>query len=430
MRQLPFVADIQKAYRAYPNQFWVLVLASFVDRLGGTMLYPFFTIYIADKFDSGLTTIAYVFVLMGFVSFFGSIAGGNISDQIGRKPVVIVGLLFSAAASIGIGLSPTIPILLLFASFGALFGSIGHPAAQAMIGDILSEKDRAGGFAAMRVVMNMAFVVGPILGGIIATQSFLALFILDAVTSAAMVLILATSLRETYKPEPKPAGEKNHFGVIGTLKSYRVVFNDRVYVIFILLSISVGFVYSQMYQTLPYFMYTVEGMPAAYYSYVLSINAAIVVFFQYMTTQRVKHLPPLVTLALACAMFGIGFAMYGLFSGLLLFGVAMVLVTIGEMMYFPTSLAFVTNLAPEDSRGRYMAAMEFGHVGSNTLGMLTAGILLDAGQSDLFWIGCGALSLLTGGAYYYLRAMHAPRIEEAAVAVVETPLAEAVAVGD
>jgi hypothetical protein len=46
---------IQGAYREFPHKFWVVVLVSFIDRVGGTMLFPFFSLYITQKFHVGMT---------------------------------------------------------------------------------------------------------------------------------------------------------------------------------------------------------------------------------------------------------------------------------------------------------------------------------------------------------------------------------------
>ncbi len=41
----------------YPRSFWTLVIAVFIDRLGGSILFPFFTLYLTRKFDVGMTTV-------------------------------------------------------------------------------------------------------------------------------------------------------------------------------------------------------------------------------------------------------------------------------------------------------------------------------------------------------------------------------------
>ncbi|RMG77484.1 MAG: MFS transporter [Chloroflexi bacterium] len=399
----------QKTYREYPRQFWVLMFSSFIDRVGGSMLFPFFTVFIADQYDVKLTTIAYIFVLMGALGFIASIMGGNISDRLGRKPVVLVGLGMSALAGLGIGFSPNIGVMVVFAGLAGFFNNFGGPAVGAMVGDILPEGKRTSGFAIMRIVVNMAIVVGPILGGLIATRSFLALFILDALTSGITLLLLALYLSETFVPTSKVKSQEKHYGFIGTIKSYRVVLADQILLIFIVLATFTNIIYSQMYQTLPYFMFEIEKMPAAYYSYILSMNALMVVVGQYWVTQRTRQLSPLAAMALGSGFFGIGFVMYGIFSGFLLFAVAMVIITLGEMLYFPTAQAFITNLSPEDSRGRYMAAYEFAGAVSHTSGMLIAGVFIDSSTPDSLWWFCGILSMLTMLAYWQLRHLRAER---------------------
>ena len=76
-----------------------------------------------------------------------------------------------------------------------------------MVADLLPEEKRAEGFGIMRVVANLAITIGPLIGGLIATRSFMALFILDAITSTVMAIIVLAKLPET-KPESAPEVEK------------------------------------------------------------------------------------------------------------------------------------------------------------------------------------------------------------------------------
>ncbi len=46
---------LQKIYHDFPKKFWVVVATSFIDRIGGTLLFPFFTLYITQKFGVGMT---------------------------------------------------------------------------------------------------------------------------------------------------------------------------------------------------------------------------------------------------------------------------------------------------------------------------------------------------------------------------------------
>ncbi|NJC96707.1 MAG: MFS transporter [Anaerolineae bacterium] len=46
---------LQKIYHEFPRLFWVVVGVSFIDRIGGTLLFPFFALYITQKINVGMT---------------------------------------------------------------------------------------------------------------------------------------------------------------------------------------------------------------------------------------------------------------------------------------------------------------------------------------------------------------------------------------
>ncbi len=48
---------ISKLYHEYPQTFWVVIAITFIDRLGGSLLFPFFALYITSKFHVGMTDI-------------------------------------------------------------------------------------------------------------------------------------------------------------------------------------------------------------------------------------------------------------------------------------------------------------------------------------------------------------------------------------
>ena len=42
---------VRNTYTEYPRRFWVLMLCTFIDRIGGALIFPFFTLYITQKFN-------------------------------------------------------------------------------------------------------------------------------------------------------------------------------------------------------------------------------------------------------------------------------------------------------------------------------------------------------------------------------------------
>ena len=90
-------------YDEYPRQFWVLIMGSFIDRLGGALLFPFFTLYITRKFGVGMTTVGVIFGVFSISSVVGSMFGGALSDRLGRKGLLLFGLVMSALSSLVMG---------------------------------------------------------------------------------------------------------------------------------------------------------------------------------------------------------------------------------------------------------------------------------------------------------------------------------------
>ena len=159
----------------YPRSFWTLVIAVFIDRLGGSILFPFFTLYLTRKFDVGMTTVGIIFGIFSITGIIGSTIGGALTDRVGRKSMLIFGLLASALSSLWIGTVDELQVFFIGAIFVGFFSNIGGPAHQAMVADMLPEEQRAEGFGIIRVTLNLAVVIGPAIGGFLAAQSYLSL---------------------------------------------------------------------------------------------------------------------------------------------------------------------------------------------------------------------------------------------------------------
>jgi MFS family permease len=86
--------------------------------------------------------------------------------------------------------------------------------------------------------------------------------------------------------------------------------------------------------------------------------------------------------------------MYGFVSTYTLFLLAMVIITIGEMLVAPVSQALTARLAPEDMRGRYMAIFGFSWGISFAIGPLLAGMVMDNAAPNLLWYLAWTIGLL------------------------------------
>ena len=391
--------NARTTFNEYPRQFWILVGAMFIDRLGGALLFPFFSLYITKKFGVGMTQVGILFGVFAGTGLISSLLGGALTDRMGRKGILMFGLVMSALSALLMGLMNSfIPFVLVTVVVG-LLADVGFPAQQAMVADLLTDEKRTQGFGILRVVANLAVTFGPMIGGLLAARSYLLLFIIDAVTSVITAGVVYIAIKETRAP-PK---EDEPLETLGqTFAGYFRVFKDTAFTWFIVASMLMVLVYMQMNTTLGVYLRDVHGISEQAYGYILSLNAAMVVLFQFPITRRITKYRPMSIMVVGTLLYAVGFGMYGFFSAYIFFLLAMAIITIGEMLVSPVSQAIVARLAPEDMRGRYMATYGFSWVIPSAIGPLLAGLTMDYIDPNWVWYGAGLLGVVAAGAYYYL----------------------------
>src|SRR5215216_5866016 len=405
-------ARLNKIYHEFPRLFWIVVAVSFIDRIGGTLLFPFFALYITQKFHVGMTEAG---ILLGISSLFGligSTVGGALTDKFGRKQLILFGLVFSAVSTLAFGLVNEFSVLFPLMVVVGLLSSVAHPAHDAMIADILPEKQRQEGFAILRVVGNLSWIIGPTIGGFLANINFFYLFVIDSIISCFVAVIIYRVIPET-KPEPHAHEESESF--LKTISGYRFVARDAAFMSFIVANILMLLVYQQMYGSLSVYLRDNHGINPQGYGFLMTTSAITVVIFQFWLTRLIKHRPPFLMMAFGTIFYVIGFVLFGIVTTYVLFALNIVIITIGEMIVVPTGQALVAGFAPEKMRGRYLAVAGLSWALPSTIGPGAAGYILDNYNPNLLWYIGGALCGLSVLAYYALHLRLGAKPEFAAV---------------
>jgi len=397
--------NVKSTFQQFPK-FWVLVVASFIDRLGGTLIFPFFALYVTQRFGVGMTQAGVLLAIFAISGLLGSMVGGALTDKFGRKGMMLFGLVFSALSSLSMGVVDDLSVFYLLAVVVGLLSNIAGPARQAMVADMLPEEKRTEGFGILRVVVNLAWIVGPTIGGFLAAQSYLLLFILDAITSLITAVIVYRMIPET-KPETT-AGQPQQT-LVETLAGYRQVLGDKIYVAFLIISMLMLIAYQQIYSTLSVFLRDVHGVPTQGYGVIMSLNATMVVLLQFWVTRKATGYAPMLMMAVGTAFYLVGLTMYGLVSTYMLFVVAMLLITIGEMVVMPVGQALAARFAPEDMRGRYMAFYTLSWTIPSAVGPWAAGMIMDNYDPNWVWYAAGIVSAIAVVGFYTLYLKTRPR---------------------
>jgi MFS family permease len=399
------IKRLRSIYQEYPRIFWFVMLGMFIDQLGGALIYPFFGLYITSKYNVGMTEVGVLFSIFAITGLVGSLIGGAVTDKFGRKGIILFSLVISAASTLLFAFAPSLRFIYLAGFVIGFFGSMAGPAHRAMVADILPEEQRIDGFGVLRVIANLAVAIGPAIGGFVAARSYTLLFIIDIILSSITAVILFFMVPET-KPEIEPSQEleeRSEQTMVETLSGYFIVFKDNIFMVYLLASVFYVMAYMQMNTSLPVFLRDVHGLPDSGYGIILSINASMVVLFQFWITRRIKRFAPMKLMAWGMVVYAFGFSMYGYVGVFWLFVTAMVIITIAEMLVTPTGQAIVAKLSPEDMRGRYMAVFGFSWTIPNAIGPLAAGLIMDHYNPRLVWYGAGIFMLLAASVFASLQ---------------------------
>jgi DHA1 family tetracycline resistance protein-like MFS transporter len=147
----------------------VIFLTVFIDLLGFAMVLPLVPIY-AEQFgtDESGWTIALLMSSFSIMQFLFAPLWGRLSDRIGRRPVLIIGLLGSTVFYTLFGLASVWKSLtwLFVTRIGAGIAGATIPTAQAYIADTTTLQTRARGMALIGAAFGLGFTFGPLIGAL------------------------------------------------------------------------------------------------------------------------------------------------------------------------------------------------------------------------------------------------------------------------
>jgi MFS family permease len=392
--------NLKHTYAEFPRLFWIIVGTLFIDSIGSTLLFPFFALYFTQKFGVGMTEAGTLLGMSSLFGLIGSVIGGAIADRFGRRRLILFGLTSSALSSLSLGLVSNISTLYFLIIIVGLLSRVAVPAYDAVLADILPEAKRQEGFGIMRVAFNYAWIFGTALGGLIAARSFLALFIMDAILSMTAAIILYRFLVET-KPV-SPVEVKTNDSFLNTIAGYRVTLRDLAFMSFLVMGMIVLIVYQQEYTSLPVYLRDVHQIDSKSYGVMLSVSGLQVVLFQFWISRTIRIYPPFLMMTLGALFLMAGFGIIGFVNGIALFMLSILIITFGEMVFYPTGQVLAVSFAPVSMRGRYMAIYSLAWAIPATIGPAAAGLILDHYNPDLLWYLGGILCVIAAIGFYAL----------------------------
>jgi MFS family permease len=359
--------------------WWGLI----VNRLASFVI-AFLSLYLVRERGIPPAEAGRVLALYGVGFTIAGPLGGLLSDRIGRRATMIAGLLCGAGSVGALAFAHAPALLALFAFLAAATGDMYRPAMSAAVADVVSPADRPRAYGLVYWAVNLALSVGLVIGGLVAEQSFVALFLADAGTSIVAAGIVFFRVPETRPPH----GVVHEPALRGLLK----VFRDGPFLSFLLLHLAALAVFVQWQLALPIDM-SAHGLGPSAFAFLMAVNCAGVVFLQPILSPRLNRVDPAVLLALSAALFGLGYGVNAIGGSLVVYSVGTALWTVGEVVGFPVASTMVANLAPVELRGRYQGAFAMCWGAAFTIAPLAAGEAMQRLGPRALWLLCLAVAL-------------------------------------
>lgn len=190
--------------RAHPGSLAILFVGLVVVMLGFGMIIPVMPFYV-ESFGASGRELGLLMATFAATQLLFSPVWGDLSDRIGRRPVLMLGLLGNAVAQLCFGLSTQLWMLFVARALSGILSSATQPTALAYISDSTSEEERGRGMGLMGAAMGVGMILGPGLGGWLASYRLSLPFFVAAGLSA-LILVLAAGILPESLPEARRSG--------------------------------------------------------------------------------------------------------------------------------------------------------------------------------------------------------------------------------
>jgi len=333
-----------------PAPVRLLVTGTLINKVG-TFIVPYLTLVLLREFHLTESQAAELFFAYGFGSIVSILAGGALTDRLGRRTILMVSLFGSGLLAVAMGFAPStsvfVPLLVLFGFVADLY----RPAASAIIADLLPSAHRVSGFAALRMAVNLGFAVGMALGGLLADWNWRLLFFGDGLTTLGYGVMVYFFIAET-RPDSPPASPATATP-IGPATSGP--WRDTVYLQMALVAFAFSMIFFSHISVMPLTMTVSARYPALVYGLLVGLNGLLIALFEISLVEKLKRYRRLRVAALGMTLAGIGLGLTGLVMHWAWFLLTVLLWTAGEILTSPQSMSFIADWAPNQARGQYLS---------------------------------------------------------------------------
>jgi DHA1 family multidrug resistance protein-like MFS transporter len=371
------------------RQLFVLFLTLFMVMVGFGIILPILPFY-AQSMGASATHLGLLFAIFSLMQFLFSPIWGRYSDRVGRRPVLILGLLGMAISFVLFGMAQALWMLYAARLLGGLLSSAVLPVTMAYVADSTQHGQRGQGMGLMGAAMSLGLIFGPGLGGFLGELSPALPFFV-----AAGLTMLVAGFASIYLPESLSGVEGPSSGRSAAKSRLLQALHSPVGAILLLGFIS-QFAFASLFGVFALFAEAKLGFGEGEMGLIFVAIGIIGALGQGLLVGRsIGRWGEERVIQAGLLLSGIGFLSvilaYDLVSLIMLTG----LMTLGTALLSPAISALISKRTPPDRQGSIMGVLNSYQSLGRIAGPLLSGVAFDLLGYQYPYLIAGALFLLT-----------------------------------
>ena len=180
----------------------ILFLMMFLVMVGFGIIIPVLP-FLAEKVGGSPTELGLLMAVYSLMQLFFAPMWGRISDRIGRKPVMVIGIAGLALSFFISAMADSLWVLFVARVIGGILSSANMPTAMAYVADITTPEDRGKGMGIIGAAIGLGFIFGPAIGGVFSKTSLTFPFYIAGVVSLITLVLVLVLLKESLPLEKR-----------------------------------------------------------------------------------------------------------------------------------------------------------------------------------------------------------------------------------
>jgi DHA1 family tetracycline resistance protein-like MFS transporter len=382
---------------------FVVVMTLFIDATGFGMIIPLLPFY-AETFQAGSAALGVLIASFPLMQFIFSPILGRLSDNVGRKPVLVISILTSAGSFVLFAVANSFFILLLSRVVAGL--ATETAVAQAYIADITSARERTSGIGKVGAAHAAGFIMGPAIGGILSVYGFSA-----AGFAAVFLTVINLLFVLFFLPESLPQRDSNLQVVAGSDNGFLRKLLDAFLKPLIGTVLVVFFIVFLAWSAIPVIMPLLGviffGFGSVEMSYFFIYMGSIQIMWQGLIIGRLtERIGEEQLIAFGPLLLMLGLFLMPLIPNIVVFVFSLTIISLASGMMRTVVPSFISKVSSANEQGGILGVTNGVASIARVPGPLIAGFLFDFVGSAAPFFASAAMLLVAFGFGFRVRAKH------------------------